>query len=70
MACEAKGPDMNKKFCAAYTHTRGKHFDSDHSDGDDEDHYPGTKTRNEAYLRIMENHKDKASQLNDDKESN
>eukprot|EP00972_Heterocapsa_arctica_P022678 3336106-Heterocapsa_arctica.AAC.1 len=22
MACEAKGPDMNKKFCSSYTHER------------------------------------------------
>eukprot|EP00972_Heterocapsa_arctica_P115089 16445964-Heterocapsa_arctica.AAC.1 len=58
MACEAKGPDMNNTFCAAYAHKRGKNFDSDHSDGEDEDQYPGTKTRNEAYLRIVENHKD------------
>eukprot|EP00972_Heterocapsa_arctica_P107133 15784903-Heterocapsa_arctica.AAC.1 len=66
MACEAKGPDMNKKFCSAYTHTRGKNSDSD---DDDEDQYPGTKTINEAYLRIVENHKDKVFQQNEDKET-
>eukprot|EP00972_Heterocapsa_arctica_P001903 272667-Heterocapsa_arctica.AAC.1 len=67
MACEAKGRDMNKKFCASYTHKRRKHLDSDHSDDDDDDHHPGTKTRHEAYLRIVENHKDNVFQQKDDK---
>eukprot|EP00972_Heterocapsa_arctica_P050203 7383566-Heterocapsa_arctica.AAC.1 len=58
MACEAKGPDVNKKFCASYTHERGKHLDSDHSDDTNYGKYPGTKTRNDAYSRIVENHKD------------
>eukprot|EP00972_Heterocapsa_arctica_P045916 6775993-Heterocapsa_arctica.AAC.1 len=56
VACEAKGPEMNKQFCASYSHKRGKHLDSDPSDDENDDQYPGTKTRNEAYLRIVENH--------------
>eukprot|EP00972_Heterocapsa_arctica_P056684 8366825-Heterocapsa_arctica.AAC.1 len=68
MACEAKGPDMNKKFCASYIRKAGKHLDSDHSDDDDDDdHYPGTKTRTEAYLRIVENHQYNVFQQNKDK---
>eukprot|EP00972_Heterocapsa_arctica_P006357 932900-Heterocapsa_arctica.AAC.1 len=58
---------MNKKFGSAYTHKRGNNTDSDHSDGDEEDQYPGTKTRNEAYLRIVEYHKDKVFQQNKEK---
>eukprot|EP00972_Heterocapsa_arctica_P085873 12655084-Heterocapsa_arctica.AAC.1 len=49
MACEAKGLDMNKKFCSAYTHNRGKSPDSDHSDDDNDEHFPGYKIRKEAY---------------------
>eukprot|EP00972_Heterocapsa_arctica_P021900 3223083-Heterocapsa_arctica.AAC.1 len=61
---------MNKKFCSAYIHKRGNNPDSDHNDDDDEDHYPGTKTINEAYLRIVENHKDNVFQQNEEKEAN
>eukprot|EP00972_Heterocapsa_arctica_P035217 5183291-Heterocapsa_arctica.AAC.1 len=53
---------MNKKFCSAYTHKRGLNPGSDHRDDDDEDQYPGTTTRNEVCLRIVENHKDKVFQ--------
>eukprot|EP00972_Heterocapsa_arctica_P024655 3636856-Heterocapsa_arctica.AAC.1 len=61
---------MNKTFCSAYTHKRVGNPDSDHSDDEDEDQYPGTKTIKEAYLRIVENHKDKVFQLNEEKETN
>eukprot|EP00972_Heterocapsa_arctica_P098720 14568100-Heterocapsa_arctica.AAC.1 len=68
MACEATGPDMNEQFCSAYTHTRGQNKDSDDSDDDDEDLYP--QKPDEAYLRIVENHKDNVFQQNEETEAN
>eukprot|EP00972_Heterocapsa_arctica_P006186 909903-Heterocapsa_arctica.AAC.1 len=32
---------MNKKFCVAYNHKRGKHLDSDRSGDEHDDKYPG-----------------------------
>eukprot|EP00972_Heterocapsa_arctica_P054755 8070367-Heterocapsa_arctica.AAC.1 len=69
MACEAKGPDMNNKFCSSYIHKRGKSPDSDHSADDNEEHFPGYNIRKEAYNRVVENHKDKISQHNEEKEA-
>eukprot|EP00972_Heterocapsa_arctica_P088156 12999287-Heterocapsa_arctica.AAC.1 len=67
MACEAKGPDMNKTCCSSYTHKRGKSPDSDHSDEDNEEHFPGYTIRKEAYNRVVKNHKDKIFQQNEEK---
>eukprot|EP00972_Heterocapsa_arctica_P027327 4016172-Heterocapsa_arctica.AAC.1 len=67
MACEAKGPDMNNKLCSSYTHTRGKQPDSDHSDDDNDEQFPGYKIRKEADNRVVENHKDKLFQQNEEK---
>eukprot|EP00972_Heterocapsa_arctica_P060321 8897261-Heterocapsa_arctica.AAC.1 len=49
---------MNKKFCSSYTHNKWENTDSDHSDCDSEDNYPGHKVRKEAYNIMVENHKD------------
>eukprot|EP00972_Heterocapsa_arctica_P094241 13897642-Heterocapsa_arctica.AAC.1 len=51
-ACEARGPDLNKKFCSAYSHKQMKHTDSDHTDHDSDGDYPGHKVRKEAYNRM------------------
>eukprot|EP00972_Heterocapsa_arctica_P066596 9827540-Heterocapsa_arctica.AAC.1 len=66
MACEAKGPDMNKQICSSYTHKRGKRPDSDHSDDDNDEQFPGYKIRKETYNRVVENHKDKLFQHNEE----
>eukprot|EP00972_Heterocapsa_arctica_P103737 15288605-Heterocapsa_arctica.AAC.1 len=42
-ACKARGPDLNKKFCAAYTHKRWINADSAHTDHDSDGDYPGHK---------------------------
>eukprot|EP00972_Heterocapsa_arctica_P073098 10797269-Heterocapsa_arctica.AAC.1 len=54
--CEARGPELNTKFCTAYTHKRWKP-----GQGKDEEnqHYPGEKVRRDAYIRMLENYKDK-----------
>eukprot|EP00972_Heterocapsa_arctica_P075002 11069309-Heterocapsa_arctica.AAC.1 len=67
MACEATGPNMNSNICSSYTHKRGKSPDSDHSDDDNVNHFPGYNIRKEAYTRVVENHKDKVFQQNEEK---
>eukprot|EP00972_Heterocapsa_arctica_P085556 12610746-Heterocapsa_arctica.AAC.1 len=61
-ACEAKGPNMNKKCCSSYTHKKWKNTDSDHSDNDSDNNFPGHNVRKEAYNIMVENHKDKIFQ--------
>eukprot|EP00972_Heterocapsa_arctica_P033134 4874561-Heterocapsa_arctica.AAC.1 len=61
---------MNNKFCSSYTHKRCKNLDSDNSDTDSENNFPGHKVRIEAYNRMMENHTDKIFQQKEDKEAN
>eukprot|EP00972_Heterocapsa_arctica_P095337 14060931-Heterocapsa_arctica.AAC.1 len=55
--CEARDPGLYKQFCIAYTHKRWKIAHSDHTDHDSDGDYPGHKVREEAYNRMVENHK-------------
>eukprot|EP00972_Heterocapsa_arctica_P049236 7247355-Heterocapsa_arctica.AAC.1 len=50
--CEAKGPDMNKKFCSAYTHERSAGDDDDKQAAEEDTEYPGVSTRKDAYDRM------------------
>eukprot|EP00972_Heterocapsa_arctica_P068219 10075803-Heterocapsa_arctica.AAC.1 len=69
MACEAKGPDMNKQFCSSYIHEAGKQPDSDHSDEDDGNTFPGYKIREKAFNILVDNHKDKVFQRNEEQKA-
>eukprot|EP00972_Heterocapsa_arctica_P037044 5453236-Heterocapsa_arctica.AAC.1 len=57
---------MNNQFCSSYTHKRWKHTDSDHSELDSEDEFPGHKVRKEAYSIMVENHKDNIFQQHEE----
>eukprot|EP00972_Heterocapsa_arctica_P009106 1340593-Heterocapsa_arctica.AAC.1 len=68
--CEARGPGLNNKFCTAYTHKRWKDTHNDTNKHKDEDQeYPGQKVRKEAYDRMVENHKDKIVQKQEEAEA-
>eukprot|EP00972_Heterocapsa_arctica_P013501 1988790-Heterocapsa_arctica.AAC.1 len=69
MACEAKGPDINNKFCSSYTHKRSKGPDSDHSDDDNDEQFTGYKIRKKAYNRVVENHNGTIIQHNEETEA-
>eukprot|EP00972_Heterocapsa_arctica_P114831 16444578-Heterocapsa_arctica.AAC.1 len=60
-ACEARGPDLNETFCSSYTHKGWKNTNSDRTDQDSDDNYPGHKVRMGANNIMVENHKDKNS---------
>eukprot|EP00972_Heterocapsa_arctica_P102686 15134058-Heterocapsa_arctica.AAC.1 len=53
---------MNNTFCSSYTRKRWTNTDSDHSDCDGDNNYPGHRVRKEASDRMVENHKDKIFQ--------
>eukprot|EP00972_Heterocapsa_arctica_P050126 7371461-Heterocapsa_arctica.AAC.1 len=55
ITCEARVPELNKRFCSAYTHKRWKNTHSDHTDQDSDGEYPGHKVRKEAYNIMVEN---------------
>eukprot|EP00972_Heterocapsa_arctica_P062512 9215504-Heterocapsa_arctica.AAC.1 len=63
IACEAKGPDMNKAFCSSYTHThtpkKVKTKTAIIPMTNMTTIHPGYKIRQEAYHRVVENHKNK-----------
>eukprot|EP00972_Heterocapsa_arctica_P013990 2062748-Heterocapsa_arctica.AAC.1 len=50
-----------------HTHKRGTHFDSDHSEDENDDLFPGYRIRKDAYNRMVEKHKDKLFQPNEEK---
>eukprot|EP00972_Heterocapsa_arctica_P111159 16365961-Heterocapsa_arctica.AAC.1 len=60
---------MNNTFSSSYTHKRGEQPDSDHSDEDDDNQFPGYKIRKEAFNILVENHKNKVFQHNEEKEA-
>eukprot|EP00972_Heterocapsa_arctica_P043901 6482310-Heterocapsa_arctica.AAC.1 len=60
--CEAREPGLNKKFCTAYTHKRWNATINDNNDQDEDQDYPGQRIRNDAYIRMVEDHKDKLSE--------
>eukprot|EP00972_Heterocapsa_arctica_P050769 7461830-Heterocapsa_arctica.AAC.1 len=67
--CEARGPGLNNKFCAAYTHKSWKGTHSDHTDQNDDEEYPGQRVRQDVYNRMVGNHKDKFSQQQEEAEA-
>ena len=66
--CEAKGPELNNKFCTGYTHKRWNAGDED-DEGDPNQDYPGEEVRRNAYIRLVENHKDKVFHNKEEAES-
>eukprot|EP00972_Heterocapsa_arctica_P108973 16046464-Heterocapsa_arctica.AAC.1 len=56
--CEARGPELNKQFCTAYTHKRCNTGDDDKDEDQGQD-FPGEEVRRNAYIRMLENYKDK-----------
>jgi hypothetical protein len=66
--CEAKGPELNKKFCTGYTHKRWNAGDEDNAEDPDQD-YPGEEVRRNAYIRMLENYKDKVFHNKEEAES-
>eukprot|EP00972_Heterocapsa_arctica_P047491 7003224-Heterocapsa_arctica.AAC.1 len=66
--CEARGPELNNKFCTGYTHKRWNTGDRDNEENQDLD-YPGEEVRRNAYIRMLENHKDKVFHNKEEAES-
>eukprot|EP00972_Heterocapsa_arctica_P069851 10318822-Heterocapsa_arctica.AAC.1 len=66
--CEARGPELNKKFCSACTHKICNGQDKD--DDQQGKEYSGEKIRRDAYSRAFEQHKDKQFQAKEEAEAN